>query len=388
MTGARLSDYLHEIYERGHDDQRPALPTDLIALEDAARAHLSPAVFGYAASTAGSGATARANREAFDRWQLVPRMLTGATERDPSTTVLGHRLPAPVLTAPVGAQGIMHRDGELATARAAASVGVPTVLSTLSSYSLEEVAEASGDGGRWFQLYRPADDEVCCSFLARARAAGYSALVLTVDNWTLAWRPKELDHAFLPFLTGRGLGTYFSDPVFAARLARPPAQDVGAAVETWRAMFSGTDRTWADLAFVREHWDGPILVKGIQHPDDARRAVDAGMDGVVVSNHGGRQLDGALGSLDALPGVVAAVGDRTLVLFDSGVRTGADVLKALALGAAAVLVGRPWLYGLALDGEAGVRHVLRCLLADVDLSLGLSGHRGVGELGPHTLRAR
>ncbi|WP_181786857.1 alpha-hydroxy-acid oxidizing protein [Streptomyces phytophilus] len=381
-----FGNYQNEIYLNGLADELPPFTTDLTALEQSARERLADGPFRYVAGAAGSGATARANREAFDRVRLVPRMLTGATERSPATTVLGSALPAPVLLAPVGVQSIVHPDGELATARAAAALGIPMVMSTASSYTIEEVAEASGAGPRWYQLYWPNDDEVCASILARARAAGFSALVVTLDTWTLAWRPRDLDAAYLPFIRGVGTAVAFSDPAFRAGLAKPPEEDLGAAVLRWVPMFTGTDRTWDRLPFLREHWDGPILLKGIQHPDDARRAAAAGMDGVVVSNHGGRQVDGAAAALDMLPEVAEAVGDRIEVLFDSGVRTGADVLKALALGARAVLYGRPYAYGLAHGGEEGVAHVLRSLLADLDLTLGLSGHRSVRELGPGDVR--
>ncbi|HZC73739.1 MAG TPA: lactate 2-monooxygenase [Jatrophihabitans sp.] len=383
-----LSSYSSEIYLYGMSGKRPDLTTDLSVIEAYAKERMAPEPYWYAAGAAGSGATYRANLEAFDRWRIVPRMLTGATGRNAQATVLGGVIPAPVLTAPVGVQGIMHPDGELAVARAARELGLPMIVSTVSSYSLEEVAEANGDGIRWFQLYWPNDEEVCASFLARAKAAGYSALVVTLDTWLLGWRPHDLDSAFLPFLTGKGLATYFSDPVFRAGLEKAPEDDVQAAVLRWLPMFTGADHTWDSLGFLRDRWGGPIVLKGIQHVDDARRAADAGMDGIVVSNHGGRQVDGAIGSLDALPDIVEAVGDRLEVLFDSGIRTGADVLKAVALGARATLVGRPWVYGLALGGYEGVRHVLRCLLADIDLALALSGNISIADLGAHTLQRR
>jgi isopentenyl diphosphate isomerase/L-lactate dehydrogenase-like FMN-dependent dehydrogenase len=211
-------------------------------------------------------------------------------------------------------------------------------------------------------------------------------LVVTLDTWTLGWRPRDLDQAYLPFLRGLGTAIAFSDPVFRARLAQPPEQDLAAAVRRWVPMFTGTARSWERLPFLREHWDGPIALKGIQHVDDARRAADAGMDGIVVSNHGGRQVDGAIAALDALPPIASAVGDHIEVLFDSGVRTGADVLKALALGARAVMIGRPYAYGLAHGGEPGVRHVLRTLLADFDLTLVLAGYRTPDELTPDALQ--
>jgi lactate 2-monooxygenase len=262
---------------------------------------------------------------------------------------------------------------------------VPMIMSTASSHSIEEVAAASGEGPRWYQLYWPNDDDVCVSILERAKANGFTHLVVTLDTWLLGWRPHDLDQSYLPFIRGTGVAVFFSDPAFRAGLEKAPEDDLMAALGRWLGVAIGQDKSWDRLPFLREHWDGPIVLKGIQHVDDARRAADAGMDGIVVSNHGGRQVDGAVASLDVLPGIVDAVGDRLAVLFDSGIRTGADVLKALALGAQAVLVGRPYAYGLAHGGADGVRHVLRSLLADLDLTMALSGHRGVDELGPESL---
>lgn len=381
-----LGGYQNEIYLQGLGGQLPIFTTDATALEAVARERFESGPFGYVEGGAGSGATVLANREAFDRWRIVPRMLTDATQRDLSTTVLGTSMVAPVMLGPVGVQSIVHADGELATARAAASLGVPMVLSTASSHTIEEVAESNGDGQRWFQLYWPNDNEVTISILSRAKAAGFSVLVVTLDTWTLAWRTRDLDGAYLPFIRGIGTAIPFSDPAFRAGLAATPEDDPTAAILHWIPMFTGTDKRWDQLPFLREHWDGPIVLKGIQHVDDARRAGDAGMDGIVVSNHGGRQVDGAVGSLDVLPEIAAAVGDRMAVLFDSGIRTGADVVKALALGARAVLLGRPYVYGLGLGGEDGVRHVVRSLLADLDLTVGLSGHRTVTELDSGVLR--
>jgi len=383
---ALVAGYGAEIYLRGLSGETPPLSTDLTTLEEAARGTLAAGPFGYVAGGAGAGTTMRANIEAFDRWRIVPRMLRGATNRDLSTTLFGTRMPAPVLLAPIGVQSIVHPDGELATARAAAELGVPMVLSTASSYTMEEVAEANGNGPRWFQLYWPNSDEVAVSILERAARSGFDTLVVTLDTWALGWRPRDLDAAYLPFLRGVGTAIPFSDPAFRAGLACSPEEDLAAAVLRWVPMFTGTDKTWDQLPFLRAHWDGPIVLKGIQHVGDARRAADAGMDGVIVSNHGGRQVDGAIGSLDALPGIAAAVGDRVQVLFDSGIRTGSDVVKALALGAKAVLLGRPYVYGLALGGQSGVRHVLRSLFGDLDLVLGLSGHSELTELDADLLR--
>ncbi|MGH8963219.1 MAG: lactate 2-monooxygenase, partial [Jatrophihabitantaceae bacterium] len=379
--------YASEIYLQGMAGVLPAFTTDATALEDAARDTLAPGPFWYVAGAAGSGATNRANRAAFDRWRVVPRMLSGATDRDLTTTVLGASLSAPIITAPVGVQSIVHPEAEKAVAAVAAELGLAMTLSTVSSFTLEDVAAANGDGVRWFQLYWPNDEQVCLSLLARAQAAGFTTLVVTLDTWLLGWRPHDLDNAYLPFLTGEGLANYFIDEAFLAPLAKPPADDLPAALMRWLPMFTGTDHTWDQVAFLREHWDGPVVLKGIQHVDDAKRAVDTGVQGIVVSNHGGRQVDGAIASLDALPPIAAAVGDQVEVLFDSGIRTGADVLKAIALGARAVLVARPWVYGLALGGTDGVRHVLRSLLADTDLALALSGHRTPAELTPDCVKS-
>lgn len=386
---APLQYYGSEIYLRGMGGEVPAFTTVPDAdLEAAAREVLDAKPFWYVAGAAGSGATERANREAFDRWRIVPHMLTGATERDLTTTVLGSTLSAPVITAPIGVQSIVHADAERAAARVAAELGIGMALSTVSSASLEDVATENGEGVRWFQLYWPNDEAVCISLLERAAAAGYSALLVTLDTWLLGWRPRDLDGAYLPFLLGEGLTNYFQDPAFLAGLDKPPAEDLQAALMRWLPMFTGTDHTWDQIAFLREHWDGPIAVKGIQSVVDAQHAVAAGVDGVIVSNHGGRQVDGAIASLDALGPIASAVGSDIDVLFDSGLRTGSDVIKALALGAKAVLVGRPWVYGLALGGTDGVRHVLRGLLADLHITLGLSGHRSAADLSPDCLAPR
>ncbi len=378
--------YQNEIYMAGLGDVRPELPTDLSRLEALAGERMPASALAYVAGAAGSESPARANRAALDAWRLVPRLLRDVSAPDLSVTVLGTPMPAPVALAPVGVLSIVHPDGESAAARAAASVGLPFVASTAASTTLEDVAEASGDGPRWYQLYWPKNRELAASFLERAEAAGYRALVATLDTYTMGWRPRDLDGAFLPFLKGVGNQTYCADPIFRELLAaEPEGEGLGPAVLQWAGTFGDPSLTWDDLAFLRGHWTGPIALKGIQHPEDARRAAEAGMDGVIVSNHGGRQVDGAIASLDALPGVVEAVGDDVEVLFDSGVRTGADVVKALALGARTVLLGRPYVYGLGLGGEAGVRHVLRCLLAELELTLALTGISRVEELAPGLL---
>lgn len=372
---ANFGDLQAMIYAEGmFSGKTPEITTDLAHLEDKARERLTPEAMGYIVPSAGSGATARANRAAFDRWRIMPRMLRNGRQRDLSCTVLGTAMAAPVVLAPVGVQTLAHPEGELASARAAAAVGLTYTHSTQAAYSIEDAAEACGDGARWYQLYFPNERDLCASFLERAKAAGYQVLVVTLDTTVLGWRPADLDRGFLPFLKAEGIANYTSDPVFQASLAKPADEDPVAAALRFAQVFPNPGLSWDDLGFVREHWDGPIVLKGICSPQDAVLAADHGMDGVVVSNHGGRQVDGAVAALDALPGVAEAVGDRMTVLFDSGVRTGADVFKALALGAEAVLLGRPYLYGLALNGQTGVEHVLKCVLAELDLTLTGAGY--------------
>jgi lactate 2-monooxygenase len=376
-----FADFQNEIYLKGLFGELPALPFDWQELRYEALQILSEQAASYVEGSAGTESTAQANRDAFDHWRLVPRMLRGVpAARVHATTVLGTPMPAPVMLAPVGVLSIVHPDAEGAVARAAGQLGVPYVVSTAASTTMEDVA-AEGTGPKWFQLYWPADRELAASFVARAEAAGYSAIVVTLDTWQLGWRPRDLKSAYLPFLQSIGIANYLSDPVFTADL--DPA-DPNAAVMKFVRVFNNPTLTWSDLAWLQSITSLPIVLKGIQHPDDVRRAVDAGVQGVVCSNHGGRQVDGAIGSLDALPGIVEAA-DGLTVLFDSGVRCGADIAKALALGADAVLIGRPYVHGLAVAGEEGVHHVLRCLLADLDLQVGLAGYASVDELTPQAV---
>jgi lactate 2-monooxygenase len=383
---ADLADYYREIYARGLGGETPAIPVALAELEQQAMAAMEPRAANYVGAGAGSEATMRANREAFERRRIVPRMLRDVATRDLSTTVLGTAMPAPLALAPIGVQKVVHPDGELATARAAAALGVPMIASTASHFTLEEIAAAGGpDAPRWFQLYWPNDVRLVRSFVERAERAGYAAIVVTVDTFIPGWKPRDLQQAWLPFLEGSGNANFFQDPVFRADLERSPEEDLGAATGHYLGIYVNPSLTWDDLAELREMTSLPILVKGIQHPDDAREAVRHGLDGVVVSNHGGRQVDGAIASLDALPSITEAVGGELAVLFDSGVRGGADVLKALALGADAVCLGRPYVWGLALDGQAGVETVLRMVLAELDLTMALCGLTRPEEIGPAVL---
>ncbi len=411
------------IYRAGVVGRRPVVPTSPAALEAAARRRMSERGYAYVAGAAGQERTAAANLAAFARWRVVPRMLRDVSSPDLSVELLGRRLPAPVLLCPVGVLELAHHDADLAVARAASALGLPMVQSSQGSVPMEDVAAARGAAPQWFQLYWSNVDDLAESFVRRAEASGCEALVVTLDTHALGWRTRDLDLGYLPFAHGLGIAQYTSDPVFADLVRRRVAGgDVAqradrprptpaavralvsmarhypgstrqnlrsplprAAVETFLEVFSRPSLTWDELAWLRERTRLPLVLKGIQHPDDAARALDSGVAAVWVSNHGGRQVDGAVASLDALPGVVARVAGRVPVIFDSGVRSGADALIALALGATAVGLGRPWVYGLALAGERGVQAVARHVLAELELTLALAGHSSVGELSPEAL---
>ena len=406
------------IYLRGLGGEKPGVPVQVAALQDAARRKLAAADFAYIAGGAGAERTLRANLAAFERLQLLPRMLSGQPERDLSVTLPWQTLTSPLLLAPIGVLEAAHPQADLAVARAAAAEDVPFVFSSQASVPMEDCAAAMGDSARWFQLYWSTDDELTRSFVRRAEACGAAALVLTLDTTLLGWRPRDLDLGSLPFLRGQGLAQYLSDPVFRSRLSErsgeplsatqdaPPAtpallrtaaqlraagkrfglgfRDMQTAAARFTATYTRPDLSWDDISRLRQWTELPIVLKGVLHPDDAREAARRGVNALVVSNHGGRQLDGAVASLDALPGVVGAVPGLP-VLLDSGVRTGSDIAKALALGARAVLLGRPYVYGLALGGEAGVREVIQNVLAEFDLTLGLLGIGAARDLGPQHL---
>ena len=403
------------IFRAGALGRRPQVPTSWSRLEDAARRAMSPAAFAYVAGSAGLESTAAANRAAFDRWQIVPRAFRDSRGRTLEVELFGRRLPAPLLLAPIGVLEMAHREADLAVGRAGAGAGLPVLLSSQASIPMETVTAAMGAAPRWFQLYASSVDDLSDSFVRRAEAAGCEAIVLTVDTTQLGWRCRDLDLGYLPFAHGLGIAQYTSDPVFARlvdeHLARPstaprPKVTPGAirtllditrahpggfwanirsprpraSVETFLDVFSRPGLSWPDLARLRTLTRLPLLVKGVLRPDDARQAIEAGADGLIVSNHGGRQVDGSVAALDALPGIVGAVAPDVPVLFDSGIRGGSDIVKALCLGARAVLVGRPYVYGLALGGEQGVRDVLDNLVAELDLTLGLMGLRSLGQL--------
>lgn len=398
--------YQLQIYAQGiFGGQKPAITTDPNKLRAQAQKVMRPEAFWYIAGGAGEGATMDANRLAFRQWKIVPRMLRPTAPRDLTVELFGRTYQTPILQAPIGVQSVYHADRELGTASACAELGVPYIMSTASSSTMDEVAAAIKETDEnapppWFQLYWPADDDITASLLRTARAAGFAVLVVTLDTATMSWRPADLDATFLPFVEGVGNAVGFADPVFRRKFseqqddpesAATPEDNVTEASRFWISQaFPGDSRPWADLAKLRRDWGegNPIVLKGIQDPRDAALAARTGVvDGIIVSNHGGRQCDGAAASLDVLPEIVEAVrGSGMTVLFDSGIRTGADVVKALSLGAKAVLVGRPVMYGLGIGGKEGARHVLASILADLDQTLGLAGVKSVSELNKTNLR--
>ncbi|WP_223695140.1 alpha-hydroxy-acid oxidizing protein [Leifsonia poae] len=424
MPSSAGRDAQSAIYRAGVAGRRPRIPTAFPALEQAAERRMSRAAFAYIAGSAGLERTAAANAAAFGRHRIVPRVLRDVAERDLSIDLFGRRRATPLLLAPIGVLDLAHAGADAAAARAAASSGVPAVLSNQASTPMEDVAAAmdaaSPGASRWFQLYWSSSDELVASLVSRAERSGCEAIVVTLDTHVLGWRPRDLDLGYLPFSRGRGIAQYTSDPVFRELVrrrltaggtrARSPITPTAiasfagilrrhpgtlrenlrsgeplAAIETFLDVFANPALTWENLAFLRERTALPIVLKGILHPDDAERAITAGVDAVQVSNHGGRQVDGAIASLDALPAVVERIAGRLPVLFDSGVRSGADVVIALALGATAVAIGRPYVYALTLGGEGGVRDLLRSMIAEVDITLGLAGVRRIADLDPKAL---
>jgi lactate 2-monooxygenase len=409
-----------QIYVGGIGGRRPRVPIDAERLARAAARRMSKDAYAYVAAGAGNERTMAANRAAFARWRIVPRMLRDVEQRDTSIELFGRRLPSPFLLAPIGVLELAHRAGDAAVARAAGRTGTPMIFSNQASRPMEEVAGILGQTARWFQLYWSKSDELVESLLARAEHCGCEAIVVTLDTTMLGWRSRDLERAYLPFLRGKGIAQYTSDPVFRRLIEQPapgPTSDQRpppnlaalrtlialtraypdsflatlrrgrgmAAVQRFIDIYSRPSLTWEHLPFLRERTDLPILLKGVLHPGDATRALEAGVDGIVVSNHGGRQVDGAIATLEALPAIVEAVDGRVPVLLDSGVRGGADAFVALALGASAVLIGRPYVYGLAIAGETGVREVIQNFNADFELTMGLAGCRSVAEISSDAL---
>jgi lactate 2-monooxygenase len=375
------------MYMAGLDGIRPGYPVSPEGLDVEAAGIMNPEAYDYVAGGAGSENTVSANRLAFMRQKIVPRMLRDVSVRSMEVQLFGRTYPSPFILAPIGVQSILHSDAESATAAAAAETGVPMVLSTVSSRPIESIGQAAGQVPNWFQLYWPRNPELALSLVIRAKNAGFGAIVITLDTHLLAWRERDLQNAYLPFLRGEGLANYFTDPVFTEMLDRRPEENPEAAIQLFADVFSNPSLTWNQLQLIRKETDLPILLKGILSPDDARLAIQHGADGIIVSNHGGRQLDGAIAALDALPEVVKAADGKVPVLFDSGIRRGADAFIALAMGARAVLLGRPYAFGLALNGQQGVKDVILNILADFDLTMGLAGCKSVAEIGPEMIRA-
>ncbi|TAQ89795.1 hypothetical protein B7494_g1905 [Chlorociboria aeruginascens] len=391
-TRQQYGAFQNQIYNDGMLGSKfPTVTTDPNKLEAQAKEHLKPTAFNYVAGGAGERATMDANRLAFRQWKMIPRMLQPTSSRDLTVTLFEEKYDTPILMAPIGVQGIFHEDKETGLSQVCSEIGVPYILSTASTSSIEEVAAANGVGPRWYQLYWPQDDSITISLLQRAKASGYKVLVVTLDTWALAWRPADLDAAFVPFITGTGNKVGLTDPAFREKFkkshgATPEEKLLEASHEWVGDVFSGKAHTWDQIKLLKDNWDGPVVLKGIQHVDDARLAVEHGCEGIIVSNHGGRQLDGAIGSLEVLPEIVEAVGDRTTILFDSGIRTGVDIIKALSLGAQAVLIGRPAIYGLAVNGKKGAKEVLQGILADLDQSMGLAGIKDIAGCNRSMLR--
>lgn len=371
-------------YDSGDEGAR-LLPVSTEEWEDRARKVLAAGPFDYIHGGAGAGDTMRANISAFKKYSIRPRICSDISSRDVSITLFNKSITAPFLLAPIGVNSILHPDAERAPAKAAAELGIPYVLSNVSTISMEDISETMGNAVRWFQLYPPHDRELTKSLLKRAENEGYSAIIVTVDSTLLGWRESDLRNAYLPFLTGHGMGNYFSDPVFRSKLEKPPEEDVKAASKKALEEGNNTSFTWEELSFIRKHTTLPLLLKGVTHPEDAKLALIQGVDGIVVSNHGGRQLDGAISTLDALPAIADVVNNKVPILLDSGIRRGADILKALALGASAVFVGRPYAYALAVAGETGVREVIQNLIAEFELQLGISGISSVKDVNPSLL---
>ena len=368
-----FGDYQNEIYGAGLRGVLPKVPVDYATLVQRATAAMPPHVLNYVQGGCGDEWTQDQNVAAFHHWGMVPRMMVGTTSRDLSTEIFGHSYHSPLFMSPIGVTGICGQDqhGDIAAAKASAMTGVPMTVSTLGNDTLEEVATHLGDTPGFFQLYTPRDRDLAESLIRRAEAAGYRALVVTLDTWVTGWRPRDLNAGNFPQLRGHVLTNYFVDPVFRKLLGKDPVQALSEAVMLWGSLFA-RPLTWDDMAWFKSVTKMPIVLKGICHPEDARKAVDMGADAIFCSNHGGRQANGGIAAIDMLPGVVEAAGDVP-VWFDSGIRSGSDVIKALAIGARAVGVGRPFVYGLALDGAEGAAHVLKCILAEADLMMAVNG---------------
>lgn len=414
-------DRQRSIYTTGAAGKKPVIPVDLTQLEEKARKKIPSNVFAYIAGGAGIGKTIQNNRTAFQQYQIIPRMLQDVSIRDTSIELFGDKIPSPLLASPVGVLEMVHKQADLAVAEATGKLGLPMIFSNQASYPMEACAAKMGNSPRWFQLYWSKSNDLVVSLLQRAEATKCSAIAVTLDTTILGWRVQDLDQAYLPFLEGKGIAQYTSDPIFQELMDEPEDPQAAQfkpkvtlqliktviqmkknypggfwknlrsdrplkAVRKFTNIYSRPSIKWDELKFLRENTRLPIVLKGILHPDDAQKAIDYGMDGIIVSNHGGRQVDGAVGSFTMLPKIIKVVDDQMPVLLDSGIRSGADMFKAIALGAKAVCIGRPYAYGLALAGATGVQEVLSNLMADFELNMALAGCKSIHEIAHHTLR--
>ncbi len=355
------------------------LPVKIDEWKDMAMQKLDSGPWWYLDGSAGNGDTMKNNLDAFQRYMIRPKYLRNVENRNQDITLMGKKYSSPFILAPIGVQSIINNDGEIASAKAAAELQVPFILSTVSSYSIEEVAKASPESEKWFQLYPGKDENVMESMIKRAEKAGYKALVVTVDTTMLGWRENDLKNEYLPFLQGKGIANFTSDPEFRKRLSRSPEEDMQAAIEEFLSIYVNPAFSWEDFRKINEITDLPVFIKGITDKDDVLKAKNYGADGVIISNHGGRQVDGAISSLTALD-LLEPEGLGIPVIFDSGIRHGADAMKAMALGASAVLVGRPYCYALAAAGQRGIVHYMNQLMSELDLQLGLAGFNSFNEL--------
>lgn len=406
-------DLQRHIFMGGLRGDRPVIPLEASALRALAKEKLPAKAFGYLDGSAGRAQTDKDNRMAFDQWQIIPRMLRDVSRRDTHLSLLGHTLTSPFFLCPIGVLELVHPEADLAVARACEECGVPLMISNQASYTIESITDLMISTPKFFQLYWSKSEELVSSLVSRAERSGCVAIVVTLDTTLLGWRTRDLDNAYLPFLYGMGLAQYISDPVFQHLINDTVPQDGPApklTVRLLRSLWEMASRypgstlnnlrkqtplrairkfieiymnpalQWDDLQRLRAMTNLPVLLKGIQHPDDARKAVDYGMDGMVVSNHGGRQVDGAISSLEALQQCRKAIGDQITIVFDSGIRSGADAFKAIALGADAVGIGRPYAYALGVGGQMGVKTLIESFQAEFELTMALSGCRNISEV--------
>ena len=361
------------------------LPQSVDEWRERARSTLTKDAWDYLEGGAGEEDTVHENRSAFKKWRIRPRYLRDVSKRTMEAEFLGQNRESPFILAPIGVQSILHKDGEIASARAAAKMNMPFILSTVSSITMEEIVKKSPEGEKWLQLYPSKDKNIIRSFIKRAEKAGYRAIVVTADTTMLGWRERDLNNAYLPFLRGEGLANFFSDPEFRKRLEKPPEEDLISAIMEFTSVYVNPSFSWKDFKEICSTTEIPVVLKGITHREDVELAFKSGARAVVISNHGGRQVDGAISSLDALEEVTESGDLKGEILFDSGFRHAADAIKAIALGASGILIGRPYAYALSVAGQEGIELYLEQVMAEMDLEMGLSGIKNLKELNRESL---